>query len=143
MHGIDVLIWLITLAVGLPPLVMILASPWGLARTPLLRRILSCLVLACMAPIPIGFNNGHSQGWTEVVPVALVIAFNAKAACRAIIVISLALFVIWTVTMWVRKLNAKWKQQPDTYQGPRCVACGLAIESDATLCPSCGWTQPK
>jgi hypothetical protein len=41
----------------------------------------------------------------------------------------------------VRRLPPTPKE-PD-YQGARCVACRIPIETGTKICPSCGWTQPE
>jgi hypothetical protein len=40
------------------------------------------------------------------------------------------------------RIGRKEVPEIENYNGPRCIACRSPIESGATLCPSCGWTQP-
>ena len=73
-------------------------------------------------------------------------AFNRAFWTATTPAIGIPLLVMWQFVYLIRLRQKskppKPKYHEDSYCGPRCVACRVAIRLDTALCPVCGWTQP-
>ena len=86
----------------------------------MLWRLIFCFCLAIVIT-PVGFNNGHSQGW--VFPAAFLLAdslmsgqhnelvFSLKIIGKVVLPIAIGLFAIWSTILVIKTKSARRKKQ--------------------------------
>jgi hypothetical protein len=107
--------WIFSLGIGILLLIVAVIFSWRRARTSFVWRFIFCFFVACLIA-PVSFNNGHSAGW--MVPAIFMLAglfsgqrdeflFAVKIIGFLILPMSLILFGIWSVILFLKKKKTK------------------------------------
>lgn len=114
--------WFWSLGIGIPLLAIGIALLWRRARTSIVWRLIFCFCVAVMV-IPIGFNNGHSQGWAFPTILFFVEAlvdmqrneflFLLKIIGELILPITLGLFCVWSIILMIKNKKSSQEEHRD------------------------------